>query len=105
MGQHLQIFGGVFPFMLQLNVNIFYIVSFSKCVHLSLNLSFSGTHVMEGSGRMLVTAVGVNSQTGIIFTLLGAGEGEEEKKEKKGRCKKEEHQTPTRTHRNTQRKC
>uniref|UniRef100_A0A8B9JVA3 Calcium-transporting ATPase n=1 Tax=Astyanax mexicanus TaxID=7994 RepID=A0A8B9JVA3_ASTMX len=44
----------------------------------------SGTHVMEGSGRMLVTAVGVNSQSGIIFTLLGAGEGEEEKKEKKG---------------------
>uniref|UniRef100_A0A8C8SPA4 Calcium-transporting ATPase n=1 Tax=Pelusios castaneus TaxID=367368 RepID=A0A8C8SPA4_9SAUR len=43
----------------------------------------SGTHVMEGSGRMLVTAVGVNSQTGIIFTLLGAGE-EEEKKDKKG---------------------
>ncbi|XP_028850613.1 plasma membrane calcium-transporting ATPase 3b isoform X1 [Denticeps clupeoides] len=43
----------------------------------------SGTHVMEGSGRMLVTAVGVNSQTGIIFTLLGAGEAEEEKKEKK----------------------
>uniref|UniRef100_A0A8C1YEH1 Calcium-transporting ATPase n=1 Tax=Cyprinus carpio TaxID=7962 RepID=A0A8C1YEH1_CYPCA len=43
----------------------------------------SGTHVMEGSGRMLVTAVGVNSQTGIIFTLLGAGGEEEEKKEKK----------------------
>ncbi|KAM7007012.1 plasma membrane calcium-transporting ATPase 2 isoform 11-T26 [Tautogolabrus adspersus] len=43
----------------------------------------SGTHVMEGSGRMMVSAVGVNSQTGIIFTLLGAGEGEEEKKEKK----------------------
>ncbi|KAJ6668405.1 hypothetical protein lerEdw1_015782 [Lerista edwardsae] len=42
----------------------------------------SGTHVMEGSGRMLVTAVGVNSQTGIIFTLLGAGE-DEEKKDKK----------------------
>lgn len=40
---------------------------------------------MEGSGRMVVTAVGVNSQSGIIFTLLGAGEGEEEKKEKKGR--------------------
>ncbi|XP_029600257.1 plasma membrane calcium-transporting ATPase 2-like [Salmo trutta] len=36
---------------------------------------------------MLVTAVGVNSQTGIIFTLLGAGPRipvEEEKKEKKG---------------------
>ncbi|XP_068454588.1 plasma membrane calcium-transporting ATPase 3b isoform X1 [Clinocottus analis] len=45
----------------------------------------SGTHVMEGSGRMLVTAVGVNSQTGIIFTLLGAGEIEEEGKEKKGK--------------------
>ncbi|XP_060095902.1 plasma membrane calcium-transporting ATPase 2 isoform X16 [Heteronotia binoei] len=44
----------------------------------------SGTHVMEGSGRMVVTAVGVNSQTGIIFTLLGAGE-EEEKKDKKAK--------------------
>uniref|UniRef100_A0A8D3DYE2 Calcium-transporting ATPase n=1 Tax=Scophthalmus maximus TaxID=52904 RepID=A0A8D3DYE2_SCOMX len=43
------------------------------------------THVMEGSGRMLVTAVGVNSQTGIIFTLLGAGEMEEDAKEKKGK--------------------
>ncbi|KAJ7316781.1 hypothetical protein JRQ81_002943 [Phrynocephalus forsythii] len=42
-----------------------------------------GTHVMEGSGRMVVTAVGVNSQTGIIFTLLGAGGEEEEKKDKK----------------------
>ncbi|KAM3872460.1 plasma membrane calcium-transporting ATPase 3b isoform 5-T5 [Diretmus argenteus] len=49
----------------------------------------SGTHVMEGSGRMLVTAVGVNSQTGIIFTLLGAGEVEEEK-EKKGKSKKQD---------------
>ncbi|XP_073324395.1 plasma membrane calcium-transporting ATPase 2 isoform X3 [Pagrus major] len=45
----------------------------------------SGTHVMEGSGRMVVTGVGVNSQTGIIFTLLGAGPEEEEKKEKKGK--------------------
>lgn len=34
---------------------------------------------------MVVTAVGVNSQTGIIFTLLGAGGEEEEKKEKKGK--------------------
>uniref|UniRef100_A0AAR2LDI1 Calcium-transporting ATPase n=1 Tax=Pygocentrus nattereri TaxID=42514 RepID=A0AAR2LDI1_PYGNA len=40
----------------------------------------SGTHVMEGSGKMLVTAVGVNSQTGIIFTLLGAERYEEKKK-------------------------
>ncbi|XP_055974878.1 plasma membrane calcium-transporting ATPase 4 isoform X3 [Sorex fumeus] len=45
----------------------------------------SGTHVMEGSGRMLVTAVGVNSQTGIIFTLLGASEGDEVEKKKKGK--------------------
>nr|XP_028603416.1 plasma membrane calcium-transporting ATPase 1 isoform X4 [Podarcis muralis] len=49
----------------------------------------SGTHVMEGSGRMVVTAVGVNSQTGIIFTLLGAGgDEEEEKKEKEKKDKK-----------------
>ncbi len=38
---------------------------------------------MEGSGRMVVSAVGLNSQTGIIFTLLGAGD-EEVKKVKKG---------------------
>ena len=43
----------------------------------------SGTHVMEGSGRILVTAVGVNSQAGIIFTLLGAAAEEVEKEEKK----------------------
>uniref|UniRef100_A0A8K9X1H0 Calcium-transporting ATPase n=1 Tax=Oncorhynchus mykiss TaxID=8022 RepID=A0A8K9X1H0_ONCMY len=49
----------------------------------------SGTHVMEGSGRMLVTAVGVNSQTGIIFTLLGAGEPVEEEK-KKEKVKKQD---------------
>lgn len=47
-----------------------------------------GTHVMEGSGRMVVTAVGVNSQTGIIFTLLGAGGEEEEKKDEKKKEKK-----------------
>ena len=29
---------------------------------------------MEGSGKMLVTAVGLNSQAGIIFALLGAAE-------------------------------
>lgn len=46
-----------------------------------------GTHVMEGSGKMLVTAVGVNSQAGIIFTLLGAAVDQQEqeiKKMKKG---------------------
>uniref|UniRef100_A0A8C1M9Z6 Calcium-transporting ATPase n=1 Tax=Cyprinus carpio TaxID=7962 RepID=A0A8C1M9Z6_CYPCA len=52
----------------------------------------SGTHVMEGSGKMVVTAVGVNSQTGIIFTLLGAGEDDEdeEEKEKEKKEKKKE---------------
>lgn len=42
---------------------------------------------MEGSGKMLVTAVGVNSQAGIIFTLLGAAvdqQEEEIKKQRKG---------------------
>ena len=43
----------------------------------------SGTHVMEGSGKVLVTAVGINSQAGIIFTLLGAVEDEASKEEKK----------------------
>ncbi|KAM7006992.1 plasma membrane calcium-transporting ATPase 2 isoform 3-T9 [Tautogolabrus adspersus] len=58
----------------------------------------SGTHVMEGSGRMMVSAVGVNSQTGIIFTLLGAGEGEEEKKEKKGEAVEDGHQNTDCSH-------
>ena len=47
----------------------------------------SGTHVMEGSGKVLVTAVGVNSQAGIIFTLLGAAADEVEKEEKKQKKK------------------
>ncbi|KAM4711890.1 plasma membrane calcium-transporting ATPase 1 isoform 4-T5 [Anableps anableps] len=49
----------------------------------------SGTHVMEGSGKMVVTAVGVNSQTGIIFTLLGVGEDEDEDEEEKKKEKEE----------------
>uniref|UniRef100_A0A4W6FIM8 Calcium-transporting ATPase n=1 Tax=Lates calcarifer TaxID=8187 RepID=A0A4W6FIM8_LATCA len=55
-------------------------------------MMLSGTHVMEGSGKMVVTAVGVNSQTGIIFTLLGAGEEAEGKKDDKGK-KGEQHIT------------
>ncbi|NWH42255.1 AT2B1 ATPase, partial [Leptocoma aspasia] len=48
-------------------------------------LLLSGTHVMEGSGRMVVTAVGVNSQSGIIFTLLGAaGDDEDDGRDRKG---------------------
>ncbi|XP_034391998.1 plasma membrane calcium-transporting ATPase 1-like isoform X2 [Cyclopterus lumpus] len=56
----------------------------------------SGTHVMEGSGKMLVTAVGENSQSGMIFKLLAAGEDGDgdakekaKKKEKKEQKKKE----------------
>lgn len=48
----------------------------------------SGTHVMEGSGKIVVTAVGVNSQAGIIFTLLGAAVDQQEaeiRKMKKGK--------------------
>ncbi|KRX66763.1 Plasma membrane calcium-transporting ATPase 3, partial [Trichinella sp. T9] len=36
----------------------------------------SGTHVMEGSGRIVVTAVGLNSQSGIIMKLLGTAQNE-----------------------------
>ena len=39
---------------------------------------YTGTHVMEGSGQFLVTAVGLNSQTGIIMTLLGATNEEDD---------------------------
>jgi hypothetical protein len=38
---------------------------------------------MEGSGKMVVVAVGVNSQAGIIFTLLGAAQEEKTTKDKK----------------------
>jgi len=34
--------------------------------------NLTGTHVMEGSGKMVVTAVGIHSQAGIIMALLGA---------------------------------
>ncbi|XP_075751418.1 plasma membrane calcium-transporting ATPase 3 isoform X12 [Rhipicephalus microplus] len=52
---------------------------------------FSGTHVMEGSGKVLVSAVGVNSQAGIILTLLGAAHSEnKEQKKKKKKSKADE---------------
>jgi len=34
--------------------------------------AIEGTHIMEGSGKMVIVAVGVNSQAGMIFALLGA---------------------------------
>ena len=38
---------------------------------------------MEGSGKMLVVAVGINSRAGIIIALLGATQEEKDKKAKK----------------------
>lgn len=62
--------------------------------------SSSGTHVMEGSGKMVVTAVGVNSQTGIIFTLLGASdEGDSEEKKEKKKKEKKDKKSKLRIHR------
>jgi Ca2+ transporting ATPase len=42
-----------------------------------------GTHVMEGSGKMLVLAVGQHSQLGMIYKLLGEvkEETQDEKKQ------------------------
>jgi len=40
---------------------------------------------MEGSGKMLVVAVGINSRAGIIIALLGATqEAKKAKKKRKG---------------------
>ena len=51
---------------------------------------YSGTHVTEGSCKMVVTAVGPNSQAGIIFSLLGAvDEKSNGKKEKSDNKEKE----------------
>lgn len=36
---------------------------------------------MEGSGKMIVTAVGIHSQTGIIMSLLGATDEDKKKKD------------------------
>ncbi|CAD6195436.1 unnamed protein product [Caenorhabditis auriculariae] len=44
----------------------------------------SGTHAMEGSGRFIVTAVGLNSQTGIIMSLLGAAKEKKDEKAENG---------------------
>jgi Ca2+ transporting ATPase len=53
---------------------------------------FSGTHVMEGSAKMLVTAVGIHSQTGIIMSLLGATDSDDKKKEA-GKEKKDQNKS------------
>ena len=48
---------------------------------------------MEGSGKMVVTAVGINSQTGIIFQLLGAS-GEEDMEASASNAKKKKGDDP-----------
>merc|ERR1711974_372491 len=50
----------------------------------------SGTHVMEGTGKVVVTAVGINSQAGIIFTLSGAVEESHRRRTKKRKKKEKE---------------
>lgn len=45
----------------------------SSLIHCCYGL---GTYVIQGSGKMVVTAVGINSQTGIIVHLLGATDEE-----------------------------
>ncbi|KRY72638.1 Plasma membrane calcium-transporting ATPase 3, partial [Trichinella pseudospiralis] len=59
------------------------VLSFSYFVSQHITSILSGTHVMEGSGKVVVTAVGLNSQTGIIMTLLGAAKSVEEEEMKK----------------------
>ncbi|XP_037950108.1 plasma membrane calcium-transporting ATPase 3-like [Teleopsis dalmanni] len=51
-------------------------------------LMYAGTHIMEGSGKMVVTAVGLNSQAGVILSLLGVTKQEDAVTEKKGAAKK-----------------
>jgi len=43
---------------------------------------FSNTHVMEGSAKFLVLAVGIHSQQGIIMSLLGATDTDDKEKKK-----------------------
>ena len=46
---------------------------------------------MEGSGKMLVVAVGINSRAGIIIALLGATQEDKEKKKAKKKGKGAHH--------------
>jgi Ca2+ transporting ATPase len=55
----------------------------------------SGTNVMEGSGKFLVTAVGIHSQTGIIMSLLGAALADMD--ENKNKKQENTSETPTKS--------
>lgn len=65
-----------------------------KCEGEDIGL-LSGTHVMEGSGRMVVLGVGLNSQVGTIMSLLGATASNKEDKSKKPKKSKEVKPLPT----------
>ena len=39
---------------------------------------YAGTHVMEGSGKFLVLAVGMHSQKGVIMSLIGASQDDDD---------------------------
>ncbi|VDL63676.1 unnamed protein product [Nippostrongylus brasiliensis] len=56
----------------------------------------SGTNAMEGSGRFVITAVGLNSQTGIIMSLLGAAK-EDKKADKADKVEMNGHAPPNLT--------
>ena len=45
---------------------------------------------MEGSGRMVVTAVGINSQAGTIFSLLGVAEDKIDGQDKEDQDKEDQ---------------
>ena len=62
----------------------FVLVAMSVTMVTKYSLLPAGTHVMEGSGKMVVSAVGVNSQAGIIFALLGATQDEKKNSNKEG---------------------
>ena len=48
---------------------------------------------MEGTGQFLVLAVGLNSQTGIIMTLLGATKADNKDPENKTKTKTKKHRS------------
>ena len=65
--------------------NIYNTLGETGDVGLPQNVDVVGTHVMEGSGKMVVIAVGINSRAGIIIDLLGATQESKDKKKKKGK--------------------
>lgn len=50
------------------------------CLHSQRHyIPLLGTQVVDGSGKMIVTAVGVNSEAGVTMKLLGAVKSEKQK--------------------------